>query len=193
MEFNRINIYINEHLWQYFQEDERVPMFLVIDDEQYGLITSQPFKEACQFVKYMKSPQRNDSLNMKMNDIYFIEKWKMLSIFPNPKIFENVNKVGYYLYTEAWRKSGRYQNEIRFDYSKSCFGCGENFICCYSETADLFAEFYFLPKVWYESNHHMWPGDFQKDVENVKKYLNCGKDIQFSIIQALGRLYKNFS
>ena len=192
MEFNRINIYINEHLWNYFEDDERVPIFLVINDEQIGLVTSQPFKEACQFVKYMKSPQRGDS-NIKMNDTYFLENWKMLSIFPNPKIFENVNKVGYYLYTEAWRTSGRYQNEIRFDYSKPCFGSLGNSICCYSETADLFAEFYFLPKVWYENNSHMWPEEFQKDVENVKRYLNYQKDIQFSIIQALGRLYKSFS
>ena len=191
MEFNRINIYINQHLWEYFKPDERVPIFIVINDEQYGLITSEPFKEAYQFVKYMKSPQRSDS-NIKTDDIYFLEKWKMLSVFPNPKLFENVKKINYYLYTEAWRSSGRYGNEISFDEPKSCFGSLDNSICCYSEIKDLFPEFYFLPKVWYENNNHMWPKDFQKDVENVK-FLNCSKDIQFSIIQALGKLYKNFS
>lgn len=176
MELTRINIYINEHLWEYFQPNERINIFF----HDLILFTTEEFKDAKQFIKILH-----------LNKYGVIEKWKMLSVNPHSH-FEGLDKISYQLYTEQSRKSGRYENVIHFNekYRKTCFGDYENSINTYYEEKDLFAEFYFLPQIWYENNHHLWPKQFQEDVENVKKYSHFHKDIKFCIIQALGRLCK---
>lgn len=175
MELNRINIYINEHLWEYFEEKEKIPIFLYVGNKKVKLTTQKSFQDSFQFVKSL------------------YEKWKMLSIFVDPNMFEGIKDIYYYIYIDAVNNNGRFQNKIVFDEKVGYFRDQQNKMCCYSQERDLFLEFYFLPKVWNISNHNLWSKEFQKDVKMtlfVLKQLSFHKDIKYSVIQALSKLYK---
>lgn len=202
MELNRINIYINEHLWKYFNPNERMPIFLVLQNkEEKHLLSEMTFKDGIVFHKR-----------------HSYDKWKMLQILVSDeikKIFENEKSVSYYIYTEGWRSTGMYTAIFNLEEPVPCFydfidvldwrdtknlrdlknPINSKRVRCHSTTLlpDLFIEFFYLPRKWNKYNHYEWPYSLRKDIFNLLlllKRLKIHKDIKYVIIDILVNSYK---
>lgn len=178
----RINVYINQHLWSYFKEDDKIYLTLFLNGK--GIKKEYFFRDGIQFNKYSK-----------FINGYINEHWKMIPLSVDEKIFQNLNSISYLL---EINNGIQFINTITFNnkYQNGYFYETENRVICYSQVADMFVEFFFLPENWGINNHHLWPNSFRREVETILLVLNrllVHKDTKYCVIDALARLYKNDS
>lgn len=175
-EICKINIYLNERVWEFYKDIERIPLFLSFNiEEEKHLLTDKSFKDAVTFKAHTM--------------------WKMLTITVDPKIFEGREWITYYLFTEAWKKDGQYKAVVYLDDidARPCFHDYKSRIRSYHCISNLFAEFIAFPKVWNIKNHFQWPTGFQKDAYItllLLKRLGVYRDLKYPILNQLAQLYK---